>query len=122
MKIDIVEKINRITENILEKYKPEKIILFGSAAWGKGDINDIDLFIVKKDVPYYGTDRIRELYRLIDADLPIDYIVYKPEEVEERLSLGDPFIKKIFREGKILYGREAGHQPEVGRGRPNRAE
>jgi len=40
----------------------------------------------------------------LDVDLPIDYIVYKPEEAEEGLTLGDPFIKKIFKEGKVLYG------------------
>jgi len=47
---------------------------------------------------------MRELYRLIDTHMPVEYIVYKPQEVEDRLSLGDPFIKKIFKEGKVLYG------------------
>jgi hypothetical protein len=41
---------------------------------------------------------------LINTEVSVDYIVYKPEEVEERLSLEDPFIKKIFKEGKFLYG------------------
>lgn len=40
----------------------------------------------------------------MDTDVPVDYIVYKPEEVEERIALGDPFVKKIFKQGKILYG------------------
>ncbi|MFA4917939.1 MAG: nucleotidyltransferase domain-containing protein [Thermodesulfovibrionales bacterium] len=100
----LLEKINSIKEQLINKYKAEKIILFGSAAWGKGEVNDIDIFIIKSDVPYYGADRLLELYRLIKADAPIDYIVYKPEEVENRLSLGDPFIKKIFKEGNVLYG------------------
>ena len=67
-------------------------------------VNDIDLFIVKQDVPYYVDDRIRELYRLLDTDTPIDYLVYKPEVVAERLELGDPFVEKIFKKGKVLYG------------------
>jgi predicted nucleotidyltransferase len=100
----LLKEIDSITALLVEKYKPEKIILFGSAAWGKDDINDIDLFIVKKDVPHYGADRITELYRLLSPDVPIDYIVYKPEEVEERLSLGDPFVRKIIKEGIVLYG------------------
>lgn len=99
-----LEKIDAIKKQLIEKYKPEKIILFGSSVWGKEDINDIDLFIIKKDVPYYGADRITELYRIMDIDAAVDYIVYKPEEAEERLSLGDPFIKKIYKEGKTLYG------------------
>jgi predicted nucleotidyltransferase len=99
-----LKEIENIKIQLIEKYKPEKIILFGSSAWGEEDINDIDLFIIKRDVPYYGADRITELYRLMDVDAPVDFIVYKPEEVEERFSLGDPFIKKIFRDGKVLYG------------------
>ncbi|NTU42526.1 MAG: nucleotidyltransferase domain-containing protein [Nitrospirales bacterium] len=100
----VIEEMKNIKEQLVEKYRPEKIILFGSAARAEAEINDVDLFIIKKDVPYYGADRIRELYRLLDTDLPVDYIVYKPEEAEERLSLGDPFVRKIFDEGKVLYG------------------
>lgn len=100
----ILKEIENIKNQLIEKYKPEKIILFGSASWGDKEINDIDLFIVKKDVPYYGADRMGELHRLVDTNVAVDYIVYKPEEVEERLSLADPFIKKIFKKGKVLYG------------------
>jgi predicted nucleotidyltransferase len=99
-----LEKVDDIKHQLIEKYKPEKIILFGSSAWGKENINDIDLFIIKRDVPHYGADRITELYRIIDVDAAVDFIVYKPEEAEERLSLGDPFIKKIYKDGKVLYG------------------
>jgi hypothetical protein len=67
-------------------------------------VNDVDLFIVKDDVPYLGADRIRQLYRLMDTDLPVDYLVYRPAEVAERLSLGDPFIMGVWREGRVLYG------------------
>jgi predicted nucleotidyltransferase len=98
------EKIEDIRRQLIDKYKPERIILFGSSAWGTEDINDIDLFIIKRDVPYYGADRILELYRMMDVDAAVDYIVYKPEEAEERLSLGDPFIRKIYEKGKVLYG------------------
>ena len=105
MKREIVLKeIQKIKEQIIEKYKPEKIILFGSAVWGDNEINDVDFFIIKKDVPYYGADRMIELYHLMDTNVAVDYIVYKPEEVKERLSIGDPFIKRIFEDGKILYG------------------
>lgn len=103
-KSTLLKEVDNITAQLIEKYKPEKIILFGSAAWGEGETNDIDLFIIKKDVPYYGSDRMIELYHLLSVNVPVDYIVYKPEEAEERLSLGDPFIKKIFKEGKVIYG------------------
>jgi predicted nucleotidyltransferase len=102
--IDIAQEVDNIKNQLIEKYKPEKIILFGSSAWGGEEINDIDLFIVKKDVPYYGADRMRELYTLINTPASVDYIVYEPEEAEERLSLGDPFLKKIYSKGRVLYG------------------
>ena len=100
----VLKEIEKIKEQIIERYKPEKIILFGSAVWGDKEINDVDFFIIKKDVPYYGADRMIELYHLMDTNVAVDYIVYKPEEVKERLSIGDPFIKRIFEDGKILYG------------------
>ena len=103
-KQDIYREIENISRQVIERYHPVKVILFGSAARNDAEVHDIDLFIVKKDVPYYGSDRSSELYRLIETNAPVDYIVYKPEEAEERLTLGDPFIVKIFREGKVLYG------------------
>lgn len=102
---DISEKVERLKGEIVRKYSPEKIILFGSAAQDEaGEVNDVDLLIIKKDVPFYGADRIRELYHLIDADTAVDFLVYTPEEFERLLTLGDPFIKEIVKRGKVLYG------------------
>jgi predicted nucleotidyltransferase len=100
----IFKEIDSIKTQLVEKYKPEKIILFGSAVWGDGEINDIDMFIIKADVPHYGVDRIRELDMLISRRIAADMLVYKPEEVKERLAIGDPFLKKIFEKGKVIYG------------------
>ncbi len=99
-----VREIESIKNQLVEKYKPDRIILFGSAAWGAGEINDVDFLIVKTDPPHYGIDRMRMLDRIIKRNIAADMLVYKPEEVRERLKLGDPFLKKIFSEGKVLYG------------------
>ena len=80
--------------------------MFGSLAREKENPTDIDLFIMKKDPPYIGAERIRELDRLIQYNIATDFIVYTPEEVNKRMRLGDPFIKTIFNEGKVLYDRE----------------
>ena len=101
---EIKSRLEKLKQQLVSKYEPEKIILFGSAARDDIEINDIDLFIIKDDIPHLGAERIRQLYRLVDTDLPVDYIVYRPKEVAERLSLGDPFIVDIFNEGKVLYG------------------
>lgn len=97
-------EIQNIIQQLVRVYKPQKIILFGSLATGKiNPGSDIDLFIIKRDVPNLGVERIRELESLIKYRLATDFIVYKPEEVEERLKLGDPFIRNIFQEGQVLY-------------------
>lgn len=101
----IKEEIANIKKQIVEKYKPEKIIFFGSATSGEfGPDSDIDLLIIKKDVPYYGIDRMREIRRLIKKNMAVDFLVYRPDEFDERLRLGDPFIKTILEEGIVLYG------------------
>lgn len=102
---DIKERIERLKEEIVEKYQPEKIILFGSATQDElAEVDDIDLLIIKKDVPYYGADRIRALYHLIDTDTAVDFLVYTPDEFERGQTRGDPFIKEIVRKGRVLYG------------------
>jgi len=98
------KEIQNIVQQLINLYKPEKIILFGFLA--KGQIEegtDIDLFIIKSDVPEFGVDRIRQLDELIKYKLATDFIVYKPYEFEQRLKLGDPFIKNIVEEGTVLY-------------------
>lgn len=105
MDTDFGKEIQNITHQIIEKYKPEKIILFGSAARDKRNLNsDADFLIIKKETPLYGADRIRELSRIIDRNIPVDLLIYRPEEFEKRLKMGDPFLKSILKEGKVLYG------------------
>jgi predicted nucleotidyltransferase len=88
----------------LKKYNPEKIILFGSWAWGKPKPDsDVDLLIVKetKKNPYKRIPEARRFLRPIDS--PVDVLVFTPREIEERLKEGDSFISDIFKRGKILY-------------------
>lgn len=96
--------MEHLTQQLLSKYDPIKIILFGSAVSDIHNAHDIDLLIIKENVPHTGTERIRQLYRMIDTGLPVDYLVYRPEEIENRIRLGDPFISSILHEGKVLYG------------------
>ena len=104
-KNEIHSEIQNIVDQIIRKYKPLKTILFGSAGRGEFDnVNDLDFLIIKKEVPTYGLDRMRELDELIDRNMAADMLVYRPDEFEERVKLGDPFIKTIIEEGRVLYG------------------
>lgn len=99
--------ISVIVEKLKKEYKPEKIILFGSYAWGKVDKHsDIDLFIVKQTNLRH-IDRSVEVAKILDKEnemFALEPLVYTPQEVSYRLKLGDPFLKKIIKKGKVLYG------------------
>lgn len=102
----IEKKLPKITLKIIKEFQPEKIILFGSFAWGEPTPeSDIDLLIIKKSQK----DRIergQEIERILwGADMPIDALVYTPDEVKKRLELEDFFIQDIFKKGKILYSK-----------------
>ena len=102
---EITAEIKSIADQIIRKYDPLKIILFGSAARGEYDrVSDLDFLIIKEDVPILGLDRMRQLDDLIDRNIASDMLVYRPDEFEECIKLGDPFIKTILREGRVLYG------------------
>ena len=104
-KKDISSEIQNIVSQIIRKYKPSKIILFGSAGPGEFDkVNDLDFLIIKEDVPLYGLERMRQPDELIERNIACDLLVYRPDEFEERIKLGDPFIKTILKEGRVLYG------------------
>jgi len=104
-KKDILSEIQNIVEQIIQKYKPSRIILFGSAGRGEYDkVNDLDFLIIKQDFPLYGIDRMRELDELIYRSITADMLVYRPDEFEERIKLGDPFVKTILREDQVIYG------------------
>jgi predicted nucleotidyltransferase len=104
--LTIEEKIAKICDKIVKVYKPSKIILFGSFAWGKPHKDsDADIFVVK-DEDKSQIEMIRDIDRIItDRDIPVDILAYKPDQLEKRKKMGDPFILKIINSGKILYER-----------------
>jgi len=97
--LEIVEKIKR-------EYQPEKIILFGSYAYGTPDRDsDIDLLIIK-DTQERPIDREVAVTRMVSDPkrlIPFEPIVLTPKEVNERLEIGDQFIREILQKGEVLY-------------------
>lgn len=97
----------------LKPYKPEKVILFGSYAYGKAKKNsDLDLLVIKK-TSKKKTKRVDDVLSLIYnndtkqwPNYPLDILVYTPKELEYRRSLGDFFVKKILEQGKVIYEQQ----------------
>lgn len=99
-------KVREVVNQIVNKFHPEKIILFGSAVCGKfTDDSDIDLLILKNKVPKREIDRQYLIDRMIKRNgVALDMIVYKPEEVSSRIKMGDSFMEMIINKGKVVYG------------------
>jgi predicted nucleotidyltransferase len=103
--------MNRITRSHIRKYAaqiarqfhPEKIILFGSYAYGKPtEDSDVDLLVV---MPFEGkgAEKATEILLATDPRFPIDLIVRTPEQIRTRVKLGDFFLREITKKGKVLY-------------------
>jgi predicted nucleotidyltransferase len=104
-KTEILKEIESIREQLIHKYGAERIILIGSAAWGDlCDDSDLDFIVIKRKTPLLGRERMREARRFINSKMPVDILVYRPDEFDERKQLGDPFILLAIRKGKVLYG------------------
>jgi len=103
------EVLDEIVRRIVERFDPEKVILFGSYVWGNPDVDsDVDLFVVMES-EHDPFERSREVRRAADTPfLPMDVLVRTPSEVQERLAMGDPFISRILQEGLVLYDHRGG--------------
>jgi len=99
---NMASKIKNIL-NLLKKYKPEKVILFGSHARGSTDsYSDIDLIIIKRTKKPF-LDRIKDVLKIIKPNFAIDVLVYTPEEFRKMTSEGNPFLEYVIKDGKVIY-------------------
>lgn len=94
-------------EKILAEYKPKKIILFGSYAYGEPSENsDIDLLIIKNTdkKPIDRWIEVKKFLRDISQSVPISPLVYTEKEIEDRIAVKDFFVEEILQKGEVLYG------------------
>jgi predicted nucleotidyltransferase len=100
------ELLRTITTRIAEAVRPEKIILFGSWARGeRGPHSDIDLLIIQES-DLSRPQRYAQVRRLFwGMGVPMDILVYTPEEFARYQSVPGSFTHTVAREGKDLYAR-----------------
>lgn len=95
--------IRNVCDRIAEEFKPEKIILFGSHAYGTPTLDsDLDLLVV---MPFEGSPLAQavRISRQLKLLIPIDLIVRTPEQLNERLAMDDFFMREIVERGKLMY-------------------
>src|SRR4030042_3123770 len=98
--------ITEIVDSISKGYKPKKVILFGSYAYGEPtEDSDIDLLIIKNTDkrPIDRWIEVKRLLRDISRTVPVSPLVYTEKEIEDRIAIKDFFIEEIFEKGDILY-------------------
>jgi predicted nucleotidyltransferase len=104
-----IEKILPEITAILKQYGSEKIILFGSYAYGKPTKDsDIDLLVIK-NIPENETRDFRLTLKkalwskLGKLNYSFDVLVDNEQRIKERIKMGDLFYKEIYSNGRILY-------------------
>jgi predicted nucleotidyltransferase len=108
-KILTAEILQEIVRRIVEAVRPEKIILFGSAAREEmGPDSDLDLLVIKPCRHRRRTARKIER-GLIGIGIPTDVIVAKPQDIERYKDTIGFIYRPALREGKIIYAAQEGH-------------
>ena len=96
--------LSEMVSKIVKHFHPDKVILFGSRAWGKptGE-SDLDILVVM-DLEGSPIRKAAEISMIARPKfLPMDIIVRTPDEIERRIRIGDPFIRRIMDKGEVLY-------------------
>ena len=96
-------QIENLAATIGRIFRPEKVILFGSRAYGhpRPD-SDVDLLVI---LPFEGSAfaKALEIRNAADPQFGVDLIARRPAEVRERYELGDPLLREALDKGRTLY-------------------
>ena len=103
LKTKTKKQVKQIAEILVKKYKPEKIILFGSAASGEDSpSSDLDILVIKKTNKQY-FDRVFEAKKTFDSARHVDLIVLTPKEFDNAKAEKRIFIRQVLKYGVNLY-------------------
>ena len=94
--------LDKIVRRIVEHYRPEKVILFGSRARGEADSkSDIDLAVIAETKKRF-VERLRESVDVVPEG-DVDILIYTPREAAEMIEKKNRFMERIISEGKVVY-------------------
>jgi len=102
----LADALDHIMQELVRRYRPEKVILFGSMASERvSEWSDLDLVVIK-DTPQPFLQRLKEVALLCRAPVGVDYLVYTPGEFDQMIADRNPFIlQEVVAKGKVLYER-----------------
>ena len=101
-------QIRKFSQAVAREFHPEKIILFGSYAYGTPtEDSDVDLLVIMPRTRERGERMSVRIRHAVPRDFPLDLLVRTPAEVRKRLRWGDFFLREVMEKGELLY--EADH-------------
>jgi predicted nucleotidyltransferase len=108
--------IRRFACQVAERFQPDKIILFGSHAYGTPHADsDVDILVI---MPCRNQlDQAFKIRLAVSAPFPMDLIVRTPHNINWRLRAGDLFHTAIVTKGKVLYEKDHARVGSQSRGR-----
>jgi predicted nucleotidyltransferase len=113
--------IRRFARQIVEKFQPDKIILFGSYAYGTPhEWSDVDLLVVMP--AWNDRSKANRICQALEAPFCLDLKVRTPKEVERDVRDGDWFLTEVVTKGKVLYEKANGAVGPKSRGRSRRGK
>jgi predicted nucleotidyltransferase len=103
--------IRKFARDVAERFQPDKIILFGSYAYGTPhEDSDVDIMVVmpaRNEI-----DQACRIDDVFDPPFPLDLVVRTPKNLASRLAMGDPFLREVMAKGKLLYEKNDGRVGE----------
>ena len=102
----VAESLPDAIDRIVENAGPERIVLFGSYAYGNPTADsDVDLLVIMQ-TDATSAERSWAISKLLlPRPFPVDILVRTPDEVRQSLLKGDPFLTKVLEDGLVLYER-----------------
>ena len=97
------KSIQDLRDRIRAECRPERIILFGSYAYGNPETDsDVDILVIVEHGDS-GPKRATEILSRINPRIPVDLVVRTEDEIKSRLQADDFFLAEIMNRGRVLY-------------------
>jgi len=103
---EIANALEKITGRLVREFDPERIVLFGSHAWGRPEAgSDIDLLVIVSSSDDPPARRAARAYRSLQGlEIPTEIIVSTSAEIDRYRSVPASLTRRILEKGKVLYG------------------
>jgi predicted nucleotidyltransferase len=92
-----------LRDRIAAEFRPQRIILFGSYAYGNAEADsDLDILVILGHGSS-GPKKAAEILRRLNPRIPVDLVVRTAEEIKSRLQANDFFLAEVLNHGRVLY-------------------